>query len=432
MADLGYPIIPSRLRSVPTASDMQIDFGNVGGPLPAQSIFDRIAAANLARAARTGVGTGLAQQRISPAMAQSMAAAPSGDGATQRLNAAMRQQRQQRQQQPGFFDSLPAFDSPAGRGLGAMGTTLLQMSGYSPTPITLGQALGAAGQAGMEAYTAAKAAEQKSLLDLAKAETEFAKAAGGNGGYFQSKSFTADKYNTLIGLSPKIKSGEATGPERQAYSLAYQSLSQPRTETRQTAEGVKTVNVPALDLSGFATPEGFQPTAEKVIGEKITQFSGEEANAGGFAIRMQESISIFDDLEGAGYDPTNFQDQYSPSTMFMSVQGQQYDAAKRNFINAQLRKESGAAIAESEFANADKQYFPQFGDSDEVLAQKRQARKSALEAMVGMSGGSYDVLFDEPEDEPEPTGLPQGSTLMKTIGDKKFFKAPDGSVYIVE
>jgi len=36
-----------------------------------------------------------------------------------------------------------------------------------------------------------------------------------------------------------------------------------------------------------------------------------------------------------------------------------------------LRKESGAAIAASEFDNAEKQYFPQPGDSDQVISQKR-------------------------------------------------------------
>jgi hypothetical protein len=33
--------------------------------------------------------------------------------------------------------------------------------------------------------------------------------------------------------------------------------------------------------------------------------------------------------------------------------------AEQNFINAILRKESGAAISPSEYKNAEKQYFPQ-------------------------------------------------------------------------
>lgn len=37
---------------------------------------------------------------------------------------------------------------------------------------------------------------------------------------------------------------------------------------------------------------------------------------------------------------------------------QQFEQAQRNFINSVLRQESGAAIADSEFENAKKQYFP--------------------------------------------------------------------------
>ena len=44
--------------------------------------------------------------------------------------------------------------------------------------------------------------------------------------------------------------------------------------------------------------------------------------------------------------------------------------AERDFVNAVLRRESGAAIAESEFESAKKQYFPQPGDSEETIKQK--------------------------------------------------------------
>ena len=52
----------------------------------------------------------------------------------------------------------------------------------------------------------------------------------------------------------------------------------------------------------------------------------------------------------------------------------EFRQAQENFINAQLRRESGASIAESEFENARKIYLPVIGDSAEVLEQKRKAR----------------------------------------------------------
>lgn len=68
-----------------------------------------------------------------------------------------------------------------------------------------------------------------------------------------------------------------------------------------------------------------------------------------------------------------------------------YDQAKGNFINALLRRESGAAIADSEFERADKQYFPQPGDTDAVIAQKRQNRQLATSLMMASAGagGGY-------------------------------------------
>jgi len=68
---------------------------------------------------------------------------------------------------------------------------------------------------------------------------------------------------------------------------------------------------------------------------------------------------------------------------------QSYDRAKRDFINAQLRRESGAAIGKDEYTSADKQYFPQPGDSTQVLKDKAQARALAIQGMTRSAGPSY-------------------------------------------
>lgn len=69
----------------------------------------------------------------------------------------------------------------------------------------------------------------------------------------------------------------------------------------------------------------------------------------------------------------------------LSRETQQYLQAQRDFINAVLRKESGAAIGQSEFDNARKQYFPQAGDDDAVIQQKAENRARAIE---GISAGA--------------------------------------------
>ena len=65
-----------------------------------------------------------------------------------------------------------------------------------------------------------------------------------------------------------------------------------------------------------------------------------------------------------------------------SPEQQQVEQAQRDFINAVLRRESGAVISDSEFANARTQYFPQPGDSPEVIAQKRRNRALAIEGFA--------------------------------------------------
>jgi hypothetical protein len=74
---------------------------------------------------------------------------------------------------------------------------------------------------------------------------------------------------------------------------------------------------------------------------------------------------------------------------FLSGDRQQFDQAKRNFVNAILRKESGAAISPSEFANAEQQYFPQPGDSADVIALKQQNRLTAMHGMAREAGAAY-------------------------------------------
>ena len=72
-----------------------------------------------------------------------------------------------------------------------------------------------------------------------------------------------------------------------------------------------------------------------------------------------------------------------------SADYQKYQQAKNNFIYSQLRKESGAAIGKDEYVAADRQYFPQPGDSKEVIAQKEINRQIAVDGMSRNAGPTY-------------------------------------------
>lgn len=115
-----------------------------------------------------------------------------------------------------------------------------------------------------------------------------------------------------------------------------------------------------------------------------------------FGSRMQQANAVLNQLENNDVSATILSraplvgeslSNVLPSFLGgASPQQQQYMQAQRDFINAVLRKESGAAIAESEFANAQKQYFPQIGDTKAVIEQKAKNRKLAVDMIINASG----------------------------------------------
>lgn len=69
-----------------------------------------------------------------------------------------------------------------------------------------------------------------------------------------------------------------------------------------------------------------------------------------------------------------------------SADRQSYRQAQEDWVRAKLRKESGAVIAKEEMAQEIRTYFPQVGDSAQVVAQKANARKIAANSMKTAAG----------------------------------------------
>lgn len=81
-----------------------------------------------------------------------------------------------------------------------------------------------------------------------------------------------------------------------------------------------------------------------------------------------------------------------------SQTGQAYTQAQRAFTEARLRKDSGAAIPETEFENDRKTYFAQPGDSTETLDQKRRARAAVLASLAFESGQALGEFLGSADD----------------------------------
>lgn len=154
------------------------------------------------------------------------------------------------------------------------------------------------------------------------------------------------------------------------------------------------VSRPITDQSGQLLQGGGKPLNES------------QSNAVAFGIRAKESNRILTELEKQGVTNTGLIKGTAQGTLgavpligdslsnlggaltnWTASEGQQStDQARRNFVTAVLRKESGAAISPSEFANEERKYFPQIGDSDKVIKQKQEARELAIKALEVQAG----------------------------------------------
>lgn len=120
--------------------------------------------------------------------------------------------------------------------------------------------------------------------------------------------------------------------------------------------------------------------------------TSDQSKAAMFATRMAQAEKNFGELADKHYDRASYGDATSrkvfPEGLYNENQRNQ-DQAERNFLNAVLRRESGAAISDSERSEGAMQYFPRAGDSASVKGQKSENRRLATEAMKAESGPAY-------------------------------------------
>jgi len=136
----------------------------------------------------------------------------------------------------------------------------------------------------------------------------------------------------------------------------------------QVAEAWHSANAPyANSNNGAPTLNGKPQTAA-------------QAQVQGYADRTMQANAIIAENGAAGTNPIAHVlgkipgvGNYLTGTSYQNLQ-----QAQTNFVNAVLRRESGAAISSSEFDNAAKQYFPQPGDDATTIAQKAANRQTVI------------------------------------------------------
>lgn len=158
-----------------------------------------------------------------------------------------------------------------------------------------------------------------------------------------------------------------------------------------------------------------------------------------FGTRMQEAGTVLDRMSAVGVNQPGLIKRGADAVglgavanFTQSSEQQQVEQAQRDFINAVLRRESGAAIADSEFSNANKQYFIQPGDSPEVQAQKRRNREIATAGILAEVPDSEkrvsQVLTNAAANQ--PAGAPPDAGAAISVTDAASYAAvPVGALY---
>jgi hypothetical protein len=148
-------------------------------------------------------------------------------------------------------------------------------------------------------------------------------------------------------------------------------------------------------------PEGLDAAGRKTFSNEIARINADaaggkktevQAKSEKFANLMEVAEKNLKGIENEGLSLTGKTlgalpggiGNYGQSSNF-----QKFTQAKNKFITSLLRDESGAAIGTQEFVRYERELFPQPGDGPEVVAQKAENRKAAIDAMKKSAGPGY-------------------------------------------
>ena len=231
-----------------------------------------------------------------------------------------------------------------------------------------------------------------------------------NGSLYQTPEMRAA--NTAMSMAAQDRQmkiqemqGKMALTEAQTTNLNLKPMTQPDKPHYDAERGVFVQMGP----DGKATvikPDGIEA--------KVKPLTESQGKAAGLGSRGQAAHDILTKLEDSGTLTPSLFKQFAesmpiaggvlgpivnslPSPIGPSPDQQKVEQAQRDFVNAALRVESGASISEGEFNNAKKQYFPQPGDSKEVIKQKQEGRSRELKALAIQGSGKLGDAIAAPK-----------------------------------
>ena len=199
---------------------------------------------------------------------------------------------------------------------------------------------------------------------------------------------------------------------------------------------------PGIDLSettNLPIPAGLD--LQEIIKQRAQNFDQNQSTAATFGSRMLYNEGILRNTLADGYVVTlaDLAQIRARETLGLGNIGAdpmaiQFHVAAQNWVAANLRRESGAAIAASEYSDALLQYFPKVGDGPEIIRQKQALRDEVTKGMINSSGDAFKVIFPsgqqyltytsdgETYDILNPQGYANELLSKTELGQNLFFK----------
>jgi hypothetical protein len=217
-------------------------------------------------------------------------------------------------------------------------------------------------------------------------------------------------------LRRKVEGLTSAPPPRTPRNPSFDRMTLVGPDGRQVVFGV--------DLESGQTRQIDLPDGFNVAGGTPAQKppTGAQEATLGFFNRMKEAIDIMEEVENQVTDRDLIVINESPLPEFinyrlLSPAGQRYARAQKQYTEARLRKESGAAIPENEYQSDRMVIMRQQADTPETLADRRRSRRTTLSGFGNQAGPAYDAYygrsFDPAELEAGNAGGAGGAVTVK-------------------
>ena len=233
--------------------------------------------------------------------------------------------------------------------------------------------------------------------DLVNVFTTFSKPGAGS----QYERLVDSVNNIGIRLADPNTAKDVSQSDKNLYAANYQKLVVGGEFTEIVNGQEVTRSKPGIDLSettNLPTPEGLD--LDKILKTRSQKFDQNQTKSATFGSKMLYTEGIVLNVMAQGYVPSvedlakiKLMDSIGLGTIGLSTEAKRYHNAAQAWVAAQLRDESGAAIAPSEYANALAQYFPQVGDGYKAIEAKKGLREATVSGMINSAGDAFDVMY---------------------------------------